>query len=113
MCVLAEMCIACFQANTNADTITPTTTAIAKSAITVTNVTKNKTNASSLLTPRMILNDAHSNVPITTMNITPTRAANGIISINCDANKIKPSKTNAAVIPDKRPRPPELILIID
>lgn len=54
----------------------------------------------------------HSNVPITTINITPTSAAIGICSIRLDANKINANKQIAAVMPDKRPLPPELTLII-
>jgi hypothetical protein len=54
------------------------------------------------LIPRTILNDAHSNVPITTTNIIPNKAANSTISSKGAANKIKPSSTKAAVIPDKR-----------
>ena len=62
----------------------------------VTPVTRKSTNASSLFTPRIILNDAHSNVAITTTNITPTRAARGIISISGAANRIKPNNTTDA-----------------
>ena len=54
----------------------------------------------------------HSKVPSTTMNITPTRAATGTISIKGDANTTKPINTSAAVIPEVRPRPPELMLIM-
>jgi hypothetical protein len=41
------------------------------------------------LIPRTILNDAHSNVPITTTNIIPNKAANSTISSKGAANKIK------------------------
>ena len=54
----------------------------------------------------------HSKVAITTMNITPTSAAIGIISIWFDANRMNINKKIAALIPDKRPRPPELMLIM-
>ena len=52
-------------------------------------------------------------VPITTMNITPTRAAIGIISIYEEVYKIKLNKNNAATIPAIRVLPPDLTLIID
>jgi hypothetical protein len=54
----------------------------------------------------------HSNVLNTTINITPTHAASGIISMNLEANKIHKSNDIAAEIPDNRPRPPEFTLII-
>ena len=47
------------------------------------------------------------------MNITPTRAAIGIISIYEDVYKIKINKNNAADIPAIRVLPPDLTLIID
>ena len=40
-------------------------------------------------------------------------AASGIISIHWAVKRIKHKSARAAVIPDKRPRPPELILIMD
>ena len=60
-----------------------------------------------------MLSDAHSNVPITTINITPTSAAIGICSINGARNRTNSNRQTAAVIPDKRPRPPEFTLIND
>ena len=69
--------------------------------------------ASRLGIERIIRKLDHSNVPITTINITPVKAAIGICSIKGDANKIKLNKNKAAAIPDKRPRPPEFTLIID
>jgi len=50
---------------------------------------------------------------MTTINITPTRAAIGIISIYDDVYKIKINKNNAADIPAIRVLPPDLTLIID
>ncbi|CSB20942.1 Uncharacterised protein [Vibrio cholerae] len=64
-------------------------------------------------TRRANLKVAHSKVPITTINMTPTNAASGIISIKEAVNRIKHSSNTAATIPDRRPRPPELTLIID
>ena len=93
--------------------MTPTQTAIAKSVITVTPETSTITKASDNGTRFIILKLAHSNVPSTTINITPTSAASGIISIKLEAKMINASNINAALIPDKRERPPELILIID
>ena len=45
-----------------------------------------------------------------TINITPTSAANGINLMRGHSNTTKPTKP-PAMIPDKRPRPPEVILI--
>ena len=45
-------------------------------------------------------------------NIKPTKAANGTISINEEPTKINSNKAIAVVIPDKRPRPPDLMLIM-
>ena len=48
----------------------------------------------------IILKLAHSNVPSTTINITPTNAASGIISIKLEAKIINASNISAALIPD-------------
>ena len=69
------------QAKTKADTITPEKTAIARSKITVRKVTSTITKISAIGTLFNILNVFHANVPITTINITPTKAAIGIISM--------------------------------
>ena len=80
--------------------------------MTVTPETKTKTKASDLgIFPKMRKLD-HSKVPTTTMNITPIRAATGIISIRGEATKMKASKNKAALMPERRPRPPEFTLII-
>ncbi len=55
----------------------------------------------------------HAKVPITTMNITPTRAAMGTTSISGERNKMYASSITAATIPDALPRPPDSTLIID
>ena len=68
-------------ANTNADTITPANTAMARSKITVSTVTSIITKISARGTLFKILKVFHANVPITTINITPTSAAIGIISM--------------------------------
>ena len=60
-----------------------------------------------------ILKLLQAKVPITTINITPTKAAIGICSIRGAPKSTKHNNAMAAVAPDKRPRPPELILIID
>jgi hypothetical protein len=44
----------------------------------------------------------HSNVPIATITITPTRAAIGNFSITGAPNRIMINMVNAATIPDKR-----------
>ncbi len=62
---------------------------------------------------RTILSEAHSKVPITTINMTPTNAAIEIISISGARKSTNISKQTAAVMPDSRPRPPELTLISD
>ena len=81
--------IAEFQANTKAETITPTRTATAKSSRTVTTVTKIITSASDFGIFVIRLIELQANVPITTMNITPTKAAIGIASISALPYKIK------------------------
>ena len=70
-----------FQANTKAENITPTTTATARSSKTVTTVTRIITKASLFGTKNNIFSEFQAKVPITTINITPTSAAIGIISI--------------------------------
>ena len=92
--------------------MTPTMTAIAKSVKTVTAETVTKTRASSFGIRFIILKLLHSKVPITTINMTPTNAAKGILSINPDAKRIKHNNAIAAIIPDSLPLPPELILIM-
>ena len=86
---------------------------MARSVITVTTVTRTITKASIKGTFRMILRLFQANVPITTMNITPTRAANGICSIQDDATTINKSRNKAAAIPASRVRPPDFTLIMD
>ena len=110
--VNAWMTLACFQAKTSAETITPTSTATARSVMTVTPDTSRITIASEIGTLVMTRKLDHSNVPRTTMNITPTSAATGTTSINGDATTTNRISTTAAVIPDRRPRPPELMLIM-
>ncbi len=61
----------------------------------------------------IILKLDHANVPITTINITPTNAAIGTCSIYEEANNIKINSITAAVIPDSLPLPPPLILMMD
>ena len=107
-----RICLACSQAKTSAETITPTTTATAKSVATVTADTRTSTRASLRGTFRMTRKLLHSKVPITTINITPIRAASGISSINGEATRINNNKQSAAVMPDNLPRPPEFTLIM-
>ena len=71
------------------------------------------TNASLFGTKNKIFKEFQANVPITTINITPTKAAIGIISIYEDVYKIKINKNIAAAIPAIRVLPPDLTLIID
>ena len=76
-------------------------------------VTSTTTKASDLGIFVIILRLDHAKVLITTINITPTRAAIGICSISGDKNKMNVSKARAATIPDNLPRPPEFTLIMD
>ena len=99
--------------NTRALTITPEITAIAKSKKTVIDETNISTNTSVFGILLIILKLDHAKVPITTINITPTNAEIGTCSISPDAKRIKPSSASAATIPERRPLPPPLILIID
>ena len=62
------------------------------------------TNASDFGILPMILKLLQAKVPITTINITPTRAAYGISSITLDPKRTNISNESAATIPDKRPR---------
>ena len=71
------------------------------------------TNASDFGILLMIRKLLHANVPMTTMNITPTNAAIGICSINGAPNNTKLKRIKAAMIPERRPLPPEFTLIID
>ena len=107
-----RICLACSQANTSAEIITPTTTATARSVATVTADTVTRIKASLRGTLPTILKLDHSKVPITTINITPINAARGICSISGEATRINSSKNSAALIPDIRPRPPEFTLIM-
>ena len=80
------------QENTSALTITPEITAIAKSKKTVIDETNINTNTSVLGILLIILKLDHAKVPITTINITPTKAAIGTCSISPEANKINANK---------------------
>ena len=84
---------------------------MAKSVITVTAVTNTIKRASLVGIRRMIVRLFQAKVPITTMNITPTRAASGICSIKSEAKRMKVNKNRAAAIPDSRVRPPDFTLI--
>ena len=69
------------QEKARAETTTPANTAIAKSKTTVKTVTSRITTTSVNGTLFQILNVFQAKVPITTINITPTSAAIGIISM--------------------------------
>ena len=86
---------------------------MARSNITVKADTRIKTKTSVFGILFRILKLLHANVPITTINITPTKAAIGTCSIKPEANKTKLKRVKAATIPDNLPLPPDLILIID
>ena len=60
-----------------------------------------------------ILIDAHSKVPITTMNMTPTSAAMGIMPIQGPRKRMNASSSSAATMPERRLRPPEFTLMRD
>ena len=110
---LARIRFAFSHENTKALIITPAITAIAKSKITVNAETATKTITSLFGILFKILKLDQAKVPITTINITPTKAAIGTCSINPEANKIKANNVNAATIPDNLPRPPPFMLISD
>ena len=94
--------------------ITQATTARARSQlITVIAVTAMITNASLLGIFGSILNVGHANVPITTINISPTSAASGISAINHVANTISSMRNTEAEIHDILPLHPLDMLIID
>ena len=108
------MCSAFFQSNTRAEIMTPATTARARlSEITVIAVTAIITKASLLGIFGSILNVGQAKVPITTINMSQTSAASGIIDIRLVANTIRRIKNTEAEIPEIRPLPPFDILIID
>ena len=93
--------------------MTPLITARARLWVTtVIPETKMRTKASVLGIFLKIRKLDHSKVPMTTMNITPVRAAKGIFSIRELAKRIKASKKRPADMPESRPRPPERILIM-
>src|SRR5665648_370777 len=71
------------------------------------------TNASVSGMRRRMRRLCQANVPITTMNMTPTSAASGICSIRPEATKMNASRHSAAVIPESLERPPDFTLIID
>ena len=110
---LARIRFAFSQENTRALIITPAITAIAKSKITVSAETATKTITSLFGILFKILKLDQAKVPITTINITPTKAAIGTCSISTEANNINANKVNAATMPDNLPRPPPFILISD
>ncbi len=91
--------------------ITPINTATARSTKTVTKDTVIKTKASDLGIFFNILKLDHANVSITIINMTPTNAAIGTISINLSANRTNDNNVSAIIMPDNLPLPPELILI--
>ena len=99
-------------ANTNEETTTPANTAIAISKITVKPVTNTITITSDFGTLLNTLNVLQAKVPITTINMTPTKAAMGTCSIRFEPNKINTSKATEATIPESLPLPPDLILMI-
>ena len=77
----------------------------------VISVTKTITITSELGIFRNVLKLAHSNVPIATMNIKPTKAAIGNRSIKLEPNMIKTKSITAAVIPESLARAPDDVLI--
>ena len=86
---------------------------MAKSSRTVTVETTTKINASLRGILFIIRKLLQAKVPITTINITPTKAAIGICSMTCAPKRTKQSKATAATIPESRPRPPEFTFMID
>ena len=94
--------------------ITPIRTARAKLCSTaVTMVTTSMINTSLVGIRRNVRNDAHSNVPMATMIMSPVSAAIGSCSISGAPKRIKTKSITAATIPDKRARAPDETLIRD
>ena len=85
---------------------------MAKSCQTVMALTAMSTKASAAGIFLMILKLDQANVPMTTMNITPTNAAIGICSISGAPKRINDNRPRAATTPESRPRPPELTLMM-
>ena len=103
-----------FQAKFSAEIITHAITASAKSPlITVIAVTATITIASLNGIFGKSLNVGQAKVPITTINISPTSAASGMIAMKLVAKTIKSIRNTAAETQDIRPLPPFEILIID
>lgn len=103
-----------FHANVSAEMMTHAITARARSQlITVIAVTATITKASLFGILFSILNVGQAKVPITTINMSHTRAASGISSIYAVANTISIMRNMDAEIPDILPLHPFEILIID
>jgi hypothetical protein len=76
-------------------------------------VTKTITRASAFGIFVINVMELQANVPITTMNITPTKAAIGIASIRALPYKIKKSRKREAAVAAILVLPPDLTFIID
>ncbi len=103
---------ACFHANTSAEMITPAITAIAKSAKTVMMVTVTITNTSDFGICLRCEKLDHSKVPTLTINIIPTKTPTGIALRTSVMETTKTRSPTAAVKEERRPRPPEVKLMI-
>ena len=101
----ARMRFALSHEKTNALIITPAITAMAKSKTTVKEDTATKTITSVRGILFKILKLLQAKVPITTINITPTRAAIGTCSIKPEAKRINTRRSTAATIPERRVLP--------
>lgn len=86
-CLRARIRLAFSQEKTKPLTITPASTAMARSKITVNADTSIKTKTSVFGILFSILKLLQAKVPITTINITPTRAAMGTCSISPEAKR--------------------------
>lgn len=97
--LLAEICSAFFQAKTSAEIMTQAITAIARSHVmTVIHVTAIITKASLFGILLSILSVGQAKVPITTINISQTKAASGIIRIRLVPNTTKRMRKREAAI---------------
>ena len=90
----ARIIVAFSQAKTKAAIITPTNTAMAKSSKTVTVETTTKINASLRGILFIIRKLLQAKVPITTINITPTKAAIDLL-IDLRSKKHKAKQSNS------------------
>ena len=101
-------------AKNNAESSTPTKTPYAKLWVTTTTATVlHSTTLVVKWYARAFLSESQENVPTDTIIMTETKAAMGMILIKSLKNTTIMSKNTPATKVDKRPRPPDLMLMTD